>query len=106
MPKIDATQKAIIAELLASDADLRELAKEFVRGGLADLINLQKRGDPRVRAEIARSLAGPITSAITEVGEEDSHANLRAEMQEMMAEMQEHFIPPEDNPPHHVVPKS
>ena len=83
----DATHKAIISQLLADDTELREMARQFVILGMKETLNQLARGDQATRATIARSLAGTLTKAITEVSEEDGNATLRAEMQEMMREM-------------------
>ncbi len=91
--RVDPAQHAIIAELLAQDADLRAMAHKMLSNGLRDLINLQERGDPAVRAQLAKLLAGPIVSAITEPVEEDQFGSLRAEMLEMMGEWREQMTP-------------
>lgn len=79
--------KAIIAQLLHDDAELRELARQFVVMGMRETVNQLRRGDAVTRATIARSLAGTLTKAITETGEDDGDQTLRAEMHEMMDEM-------------------
>lgn len=101
-PSADPTQRAIVAELLATDADLRAVARDFVLSGLRDLVALQKRGDPAIRAQLARALAGPIVAAITEPVEEDGFAAIRSEMQEMMSEVRDALVPPRaaDELPH------
>ncbi len=101
-------QKAIISQLLATDEDLRLVAREFVLQGLRDLRNLQMRGDPAIRASIAKSLAGPITKAITEAGDDDGNSDLRAEMHEMMDEMRGAIMGQAATPitPKALVPKS
>lgn len=91
--KIDPASRAIIAELLATDPDLRAIAREFLVNALHDLISLQRRGDPAVRARLAQSLAGPIVSAITEPVDEDAFGSLRAEMLEMMEEVRGAIMP-------------
>lgn len=113
MPQ-DATSKAIIAELLSTDVEMRELAKEFVRKAILGLINTMERGDPAVRARLYQSLAAPLTSAITEVGEDDGQASLKEDLEQMMAEMMEAWVPPQTDPPNpvttptspHITPKS
>lgn len=79
--------KAIIAQLLADDAELRTLARQFVVMGMRETINQLQRGDQATRAAIAKSLAGTLTKAITETGEDGGDDTLRAEMHAMMAEM-------------------
>ena len=90
--------KAIIAQLLHEDAELRELARQFVVMGMQETVNQLRRGDATTRAMIAKSLAGTLTKAITETGEDDGDQSLRAEMHEMMEEMRGH-IQPTDAPP-------
>lgn len=89
--------KAIIAQLLHEDAELRELARQFVVLGMQETVNQLRRGDAATRAMIAKSLAGTLTKAITETGEDDGDQTLRAEMHEMMEEMRGH-IQPTDSP--------
>lgn len=79
--------KAIIAQLLADDTELRGLAREFVLLGMREVVDQMRRGDAATRAVIAKSLASTITKAITETGEDDGDMTLRAEMHEMMDEM-------------------
>lgn len=79
--------KAIIAQLLHDDAELRDLARQFVLLGMRETVNQLRRGDAATRASIAKSLAGTLTKAITETGEDDGDQTLRAEMHEMVAEM-------------------
>ena len=94
-----ASHKAIIAQLLSDDAELRDLARQFIVLGMQEVINQLTRGDQATRATIARSLASTLTKAITEVGEEDGNATLRAEMQEMMAEMRGEWMDEPDVEP-------
>ena len=79
--------KAIIAQLLRDDAELRDLAREFVLLGMKETVNQLARGDAATRASIAKSLAGTLTKAITETSGEDGDDTLRAEMHAMMDEM-------------------
>ncbi len=91
-----ADRKAIISELLGSDTDLRDMARQFVVLGMREVLDQLVRGDAATKATIARSLASVITSAITETGEEDGDATLRAEMHEMMAEIRGEMMDKED----------
>ena len=86
-PKPTEAHKAIIAQLLSEDAELRDLARQFVVLGMRETVNQLMRGDQATRAMIAKSLASTITKAITETGEDDGDQTLRAEFHEMMAEM-------------------
>ncbi len=79
--------KAIIAQLLRDDTELRDMAREFVVMGMREVIEQMKRGDAGTRAMIAKSLASTLTKAITETGEDDGDQTLRAEMHQMMDEM-------------------
>lgn len=92
--KIDPASRAVIAELLATDADLHAMARDFLQTGLRDLINLQKRGDPAIRAQLARALAGPIVDAITATPEQDEFGELRTEMEALMTEVRAAISPP------------
>ena len=95
----DATHKAIISQLLADDTELREMARQFVILGMKETLNQLARGDQATRATIARSLAGTLTKAITEVSEDDGNATLRAEMQEMMREMRGEWMDEQEDEP-------
>lgn len=90
--------KAIIAQLLTNDPELRELARKFVVMGMQETVNQLRRGDAATRASIAKSLAGTLTKAITETGEDDGDQSLRAEMHEMMEEMRGHIQPTDASP--------
>lgn len=79
--------KAIISQLLADDAEMRELSRQFVKLGMVELLHQLKRGDAATRALIAKSLAGVVTRAITDGVEDDGDQSLRMEMHEMIAEM-------------------
>lgn len=79
--------KAIIAQLLRDDAELRDLAREFVLLGMRETVNQLRRGDAATRATIAKSLASTLTKAITETSGDDGDDTLRAEMHAMMSEM-------------------
>lgn len=91
--RVDPASRAVIAELLTTDADLRAVARDLVLSGLTELVNLQKRGDPAIKARLALALAGPIVAAITEPVEEDEFGGLRAEFVEMMEEVRGAIMP-------------
>lgn len=96
--------KAIIAQLLREDAELRDLARQFVLLGMKETVNQLIRGDAATRAAIAKSLAGTLTKAITETGGEDGDDTLRAEMHAMMDEMRAE-MPTSRVAPKQLVPK-
>lgn len=99
--------KAIIAQLLSDDAELRDLARQFVVMGMRETINQLHRGDALTRATIAKSLAGTLTKAITETGEDDGDQTLRAEFHEMMDEMRGEIMGQQNDAPvaKKIVPK-
>lgn len=86
-PTPSEAHKAIISQLIAEDAELREVARSFVLLGMKELVNQLARGDQTTRAMIARSLAGVMTKAITEGGEDEGAMGLRAEFHQMAAEI-------------------
>lgn len=86
-PKVSDAHKAIISQLIADDADMREAARLYILRGFAILNDLMVRGDPATRAAVAKSLIGVVTKAITETQDDDSDQTLRAEMHQMMDEM-------------------
>jgi hypothetical protein len=79
--------KAIISQLLRDDAEMRDLARQFVVHGMYEVLDQLKRGDSATRATIAKSLASTLTKAITETGEDGGDDTLRADMHRMMEEM-------------------
>lgn len=92
-PRIDPSQRAVIQVLLETDDDLRAVARAFVLNGLRELIDLQTRGDPAVRARLALAMANPIVSAISEPVERDEFGSLRDEMTALISEVREAIVP-------------
>lgn len=82
-----ATQRALVSQLLESDDELRDLAKVMLKAAMHETIQQLVRGDASTRAAIARAYVTPITKALTETDADDADQTLRAEMQEMFAEM-------------------
>lgn len=85
--KVTDAHKALISQLLADDADMREAARLYVLRGFKLLNELMVRGDPATQAAIAKSLTSVVTKAITETNDDDSDQSLREEMHRMMDEM-------------------
>lgn len=97
-PSPSETHKAIISQLIAEDTELRQVARSFVLLGMKELVNQLARGDQTTRAMIARSLAGVMTKAITEGGEDEGAMGLRAEFHQMAAEIRGEWQDHDDTP--------
>lgn len=86
MPPLPDAHKAVLAQLLAEDAELQGVARDYLVLGLRESIDLLRRGPVEIRASIARSLIPVLTRALTDVEPgEDEQGDLRAEMHEMIA---------------------
>lgn len=81
------SQAAIVASLVAADPEMHNLAREYVRAGLVEMLNQLQRGDAGTRAAIARSMSGVVANLFTTQTGDDGITELRTEMQEMMQEM-------------------
>lgn len=109
--KTSDAQKAVIAQLLTDDPEIREAARLYLLRGFQHLDNLMTRGDPATRNAIARSLISVVTKPMTESNDEDEGlASVREEMHEMMAEMRGEIMGRADDEkppvPRRIVPKS
>lgn len=91
-PRPDASQKAILQQLLGNDAELQSYARQLVVLGMREMVNVMQRGDPKDRVAIARSLAGVITRPLMEDAGDDVAGELAVEMRQMMAEVRGDWI--------------
>lgn len=93
VPRPDASQKAVLQQLLASDVELQTVARKLVLLGLKEMINVMQRGTPADKVAIAKSLAGVITRPLMEDSGDDVAGELAAEMRQMMQEVRGVWAP-------------
>lgn len=104
----DASIKAAVTAVVSEDAALRARVASFVNRAIGQAEGLLLTGTPEVQAQLIRSVVPAMVKAMATDDSPDEHADMRAQFQELMAELRAGVadpsvpavteLPPEDKP--------